>query len=91
MYTARFDDATSQDMRLVGGKAPGLALMTPSGQPVAPGFSVSTKAYRQYPEDSGIHSRIVDLLAGFIENLRVAWGWGHRHRRPRGRRPGSLR
>lgn len=76
MYTIRFDEAASLDTRLVGGKALGLAQMTQSGLPVAPGFTVSTRAYHQHLEDSGIRTRIVDLLAGVdheaIEGLEAA-------------------
>lgn len=64
MFTIRFDDAASLESRLVGGKALGLAQMTQSGLPVAPGFTVSTAAYHQHLEDSGIRTRIVDLLEG---------------------------
>jgi pyruvate,water dikinase len=76
MYTIRFNAAASLDTRLVGGKALGLAQMTQSGLPVAPGFTVSTAAYHQYLEDSGIRTRIVDLLAAVdresIEGLEAA-------------------
>ena len=76
MYTIRFNEAASLDTRLVGGKALGLAQMTQTGLPVAPGFTISTVAYRQYLADSGIHARIAGLLAGVdresIEALEAA-------------------
>lgn len=62
MYTIRFEDAASLDSRLVGGKALGLAQMTQFGLPVAPGFTVSTRAYHQHLADSGIGARIAQLL-----------------------------
>tara|TARA_R110002072_G_scaffold294270_2_gene464267 strand:- start:315 stop:1361 length:1047 start_codon:yes stop_codon:yes gene_type:complete len=76
MFTIPFADKASLDTRMVGGKALGLAQMTQAGLPVAPGFTVSTAAYHQHLEDSGIRTRIVDLLAGVdhekIEGLEAA-------------------
>lgn len=76
MFTIPFDDSASLDTRLVGGKALGLAQMTQSGLPVAPGFTVSTAAYHHHLEASGIRTRIVDLLAGVdhenVEGLEAA-------------------
>ncbi len=76
MFTIPFADKASLDARLVGGKALGLAQMAQAGLPVAPGFTVSTAAYHQHLEDSGIRTRIVDLLAGVdhekIEGLEAA-------------------
>ncbi|MCW5722609.1 MAG: PEP/pyruvate-binding domain-containing protein [Devosia sp.] len=63
MLTIRFDEQTSLDTRLVGGKALGLAQMTQSGLPVAPGFTVSTQAYFRHLEESGLRRRIIELLA----------------------------
>lgn len=63
MFTIRFDEKASLDSELVGGKALGLAEMTQAGLPVAPGFTVSTKAYHQHLADSGLGVRIAALLA----------------------------
>ena len=63
MFTIPFEDEASLDTRLVGGKAFGLAQMAKSGLPVAPGFTVSTRAYHQHLADSGLKRRIADLLA----------------------------
>lgn len=68
MYTIRFEDAASLYTRLVGGKALGLAQMTQSGLPVAPGFTVSTRAYHQHLADNGIGARIIDLLKSVDHN-----------------------
>ncbi|WP_234186733.1 PEP/pyruvate-binding domain-containing protein [Shinella sp. NM-101] len=76
MFTIPFDEAASLETRLVGGKALGLAQMTQSGLPVAPGFTVSTAAYHQHLEDRGIRDRILDLLASAdresVEGLEAA-------------------
>jgi len=68
MFTIRFDEEASLDVGLVGGKALGLAHMTQSGLPVAPGFTVSTRAYRQHLADSGLGPRIGDLLRTLDHN-----------------------
>ena len=44
MLTLRFDDTRSNDIRLVGGKAHDLAVMTQAGILVSPGFTVTTQA-----------------------------------------------
>jgi len=62
MLTIRFDDPASLDLRLVGGKAHGLASMTQAGMPVSPGFTVSTKAYHQYLDVAGLRDKIARLL-----------------------------
>lgn len=76
MFIIPFDDPASLDPRLVGGKALGLAQMTQSGLPVAPGFTVSTRAYRQHLADSGMGARIAELLKSVdrsaIESLEAA-------------------
>jgi pyruvate, water dikinase len=62
MLTIRFDEVTSLETRLVGGKAHGLATMTQAGMPVSPGFTVSTKAYHQYLDAAGLREKISGLL-----------------------------
>ena len=69
MFTVRFDAETSLDSRLVGGKALGLAQMTQSGLPVAPGFTVSTRAYHQHLAESGLGARSADLLENVGHNV----------------------
>jgi pyruvate,water dikinase len=58
MLTVTLDHADGLQPRLVGGKAFGLARMTQAGIPVAPGFTLSTRAYRSYLEDSGVGSAV---------------------------------
>ena len=62
MLTLDFADPRSADARLVGGKAQGLAAMTGAGMPVSPGFSVSTKAYRDYLACTGLRPKLEALL-----------------------------
>lgn len=62
MLTLDFADPRAADVRLVGGKAHGLALMVGHGIPVPPGFSVSTCAYRDYLSVTGLGPRLEALL-----------------------------
>lgn len=61
--TLDFADPASIDVRLVGGKAHGLAVMTQAGIPVSPGFTVTTQAWRKYLKCTGLQERISTLLA----------------------------
>lgn len=65
MLILDFAHPRSVDARLVGGKACGLATMTREGIPVAPGFSVSTLAYRDYVSSTGLRARL-DALLGAV-------------------------
>lgn len=60
--TLDFTDPRSCQVRLVGGKGAGLATMTQQGLPVAPGFTVSTAAYRNYLESTGLERRLAEQL-----------------------------
>lgn len=62
MLTFNFDDPLSNDLKLVGGKAHGLAMMTQAGIPVSPGFTVSTTAYRDHLATIGLRQRLESLL-----------------------------
>jgi len=63
MLTVEFAHQSSLDKRLVGGKAHGLALMTQAGIPVSPGFAVTTRAYREYLDHTGLKARLEAALA----------------------------
>jgi pyruvate, water dikinase len=76
MLTIDFDDPRSTDKKLVGGKAHGLATMTQAGILVSPGFTVSTRAYREYLEATGLGRRLQSVLGevdrGAIDALDAA-------------------
>jgi pyruvate,water dikinase len=64
VYTTCFDESPCLDVTAVGGKALGLAEMTAAGLPVAPGFAISTAAYRAYLEQSGMRRTVEEALTG---------------------------
>lgn len=59
-----FDQISSDDHDLVGGKCASLGAMTGAGFAVPPGFAVTTGAYSQFTQKSGITPKINSLLAG---------------------------
>jgi pyruvate, water dikinase len=62
LITLDFTDPRSSQVRLVGGKGAGLATMTQQGLPVAPGFTITTAAYRAYLETTGLDRRLAQQL-----------------------------
>ncbi|PWU55442.1 hypothetical protein DLE60_27975 [Micromonospora globispora] len=62
MYTATFDSERCRDAREVGGKAHGLAVMTSAGLPVAPGFTLTAQAFRDFIEQGTLRRDITALL-----------------------------
>lgn len=64
MATIDLDDPACLDRMSVGGKACGLAAMIRDGIPVAPGFVVSTAAYRDYLARTGLGERLAPVLDG---------------------------
>jgi len=61
-FTLDFTDPRSTQVRVVGGKGAGLATMTQQGLPVAPGFTITTAAYRAYLEATGLDRRLAEQL-----------------------------
>lgn len=53
-----FDEPCCLDKAAVGGKAVGLAEMSSAGLPVAPGFAVTTRAYRDFVALHGVRERV---------------------------------
>ncbi|MFP3303082.1 MAG: pyruvate, phosphate dikinase [Caldivirga sp.] len=47
-YVLTFEEANPDDVKLLGGKATSLVLMTRLGLPVPPGFTITTAACREY-------------------------------------------
>jgi pyruvate,water dikinase len=63
MFTFTFQQEGCLDSRLVGGKAHGLAFMAAAGVPIAPGFTVTTKAYHAFLDAYGLRTRIADVFS----------------------------
>lgn len=82
MLTFSFDDRLASDLKLVGGKGYGLAMMTKEGIPVSPGFTVSTAAYRDYLMAADFRSRLESALGSVdrasIDALETVSGLIHR-------------
>jgi phosphohistidine swiveling domain-containing protein len=58
------DDPSTVERSLVGGKAAGLMRMMRGGIGVPPGFVVTTEAYEEFLESSGLAAKISRLIAG---------------------------
>lgn len=61
-FTLSFADAQCQAKAVVGGKAVGLAEMTSAGLPVAPGFAVTTRAYREFLAAHDVRAQVDAVL-----------------------------
>ena len=76
MLTVTFEHPRCLDPKLVGGKGCGLAGMTQASIPVAPGFVVSTRVYRDYLAATGLRQRLDFALAAIdrasIESMNKA-------------------
>ena len=57
-----FKEVGKDDVGVVGGKGANLGEMTNAGIPVPPGFIITANAYYDYVEESGIQSKIRQLL-----------------------------
>jgi pyruvate,water dikinase len=57
-----FEELTIDDVMLVGGKGANLGEMTGAGLPVPPGFVITSGAYLDAIERSGVRSALIDLL-----------------------------
>lgn len=62
MHAVTFDHRDGGAVALVGGKAASLADMTSAGLPVAPGFTVTTRAYRDFLADTGLDATLTKAL-----------------------------
>jgi pyruvate,water dikinase len=59
----RFENGTTADFHLMGGKCASLARMIAAGVAVPPGFAVLTTAYQEFLSSSGLASEISQILA----------------------------
>lgn len=61
-YVINFKKLSSKDLLVVGGKGSNLGEMTQVGVPVPPGFVVTTRAYYEMLEESGLREPITEIL-----------------------------
>ncbi|MHC1600752.1 MAG: PEP/pyruvate-binding domain-containing protein, partial [Candidatus Nezhaarchaeales archaeon] len=53
-YVLWFEEIDKNDLPLVGGKSANLGELTKAGIPVPPGFAVTSYAYREFIEKTGL-------------------------------------
>ncbi|RUM47070.1 MAG: phosphoenolpyruvate synthase [Hyperthermus sp.] len=58
----------ADNIDLAGGKGANLGELVSAGVPVPPGFVVTTKAYREFIESSGLGEKIISMLEGLDVN-----------------------
>jgi len=66
--TLWFEELNKKDVGLVGGKNANLGEMINAGIPVPPGFAVTAYAYKRFIEETGIASKIYDILRETIKD-----------------------
>jgi len=62
-FTRPFSDLSRDDVAYAGGKGANLGELTRAGLPVPPGFVVGAPAYAMFCEESGVRSRLNEILA----------------------------
>jgi pyruvate,water dikinase len=61
-YVLWFEEIDKNDLALVGGKSANLGELIKAGIPVPPGFAVTSYAYREFIERSGLKKKISEIL-----------------------------
>jgi len=61
-YVLWFEEIDKNDLALVGGKSANLGELTKAGIPVPPGFAVTSYAYKEFLERTGLKSKIGEAL-----------------------------
>jgi len=61
-YVLWFEEIDKDDVALVGGKSANLGEMAKAGIPVPPGFAVTSYAYKEFIERTGLKSKISEVL-----------------------------
>ncbi len=68
MYVEKFEDLNKDDIGIAGGKGANLGELTQAKIPVPPGFVVTAEAYNKFMNDTGIFSKIMNILNGIDVN-----------------------
>jgi len=61
-YVLWFEEIDKSDLALVGGKSANLGELTKAGIPVPPGFAVTSYAYKEFIERTGLKEKISETL-----------------------------
>jgi len=61
-YVLWFEEIDKNDLALVGGKSANLGEMVKAGIPVPPGFAITSYAYKEFIERTGLKSKISEAL-----------------------------
>jgi pyruvate,water dikinase len=64
-----FENLRKTDIPSVGGKNANLGEMTNAGIPVPPGFAITAFSYKKFIEETGIASRIYEIIKETVTNL----------------------
>ncbi|GAB91560.1 PEP/pyruvate-binding domain-containing protein [Gordonia rhizosphera] len=62
-YVTFFDSGETPTLESLGGKCASLVTLTAAGMPVPPGFAVTTAAYSEFADQSGLKAKIETSLA----------------------------
>lgn len=62
MYVVKFEDLSKTDIGIAGGKGANLGELTQAGIPVPPGFVVTAETYEKFMMESGINSKVMNIL-----------------------------
>jgi pyruvate,water dikinase len=63
-----FENLRKTDIPSVGGKNANLGEMTSAGIPVPPGFAISAYSYKRFIEETGISSKIYEIIRETVTN-----------------------
>jgi pyruvate,water dikinase len=63
-----FENLRKTDIPSVGGKNANLGEMTNAGIPVPPGFAITAYSYKKFIEDTGISTKIYDIIQETVTN-----------------------
>ncbi|MDI9619924.1 MAG: phosphoenolpyruvate synthase [Candidatus Nezhaarchaeota archaeon] len=65
-YVLWFEEIDKGDLSLVGGKSANLGELTKAGIPVPPGFAVTSYAYKEFIERTGLKIKVDELLRKLV-------------------------
>ncbi|MGC8597284.1 MAG: PEP/pyruvate-binding domain-containing protein, partial [Thermocladium sp.] len=73
-YTYMFDEADPDNVKLLGGKASGLVMMTRLGLPVPYGMVITTEACKEYYRDNKLPNGLMDEVRTGMHKIEEKMG-----------------